>query len=1078
MKIDWDRYNKDQQLARSERRSYEFLASLQQAGTRKDAVLQRLIQRRDATSGWVKKEYAALAQGLDTEFRARINAMQDNESMRYASMEELRDFLNAYEQKVEDHEQYMKTAGSILFGNTQLALKQYETSRKVIFGGEVTEELRASLQDAEQKLADVKNGAARAGLGILEEKETDAQKDWNTVDTKRVVANAEVQELKKKVDVAKKAQKDLPTEQAALENLRKEKTDKGTEVADKKKELEKKERNARDAGVDLKPTRDETVAEIERKANAEVTPLRADPTKTEEVKKRLEKRDADIVLVDEIEGAKQEIKVIEDRITEIGGDASGLIKRQAAKVKKLETDAKPLPALENALKDKQEEEQRLVNEAQPLKKDYDEAKKAADKVRNSIAPAEQAVADARKKLEDAKKLVAPRTVTEEQRKEFIAQANATLNEINEEGFHLRNQFERRTGKMNARLLSLARQKTDILEDLARERGLAADHDSVRKLLGSIKGEKRYLMEFGDDEARLVHLHALETELSKKLAQTLKAETDTASDRKKKVPFEEQKRIIEQEMMALEEYQPETGKARIDELKAKAGELVKVQHAELRKETNAALVKSDGGDVPEETLEKALALLRKEGNFIKKYRGPAERFAYLQEEYAKITQKIAQQRGVALHGEAQRVVNTGTAIRRPEIDTLRNLIKTEQNQGEGVDARARREVEALKNEQLPKLATETDRLLIPAINSPERAPKMQALTALLEEARLLFTHFLDSSADRRSQLKAVAETLLRQIAEQSDVAAERATAGATNQHFREAYGLLSQERSFLMGNRDIALLVPDRLMTLQSTENALDSRMLDGALALQERALKTKAVADVDAADQFLQLVRERAQFTVPEQKVVLMAVIEKAQRTLSAVRKQSAEREGLERADREIDVQEIIDSINQRFYTVKNDSPQALQQDENMRQKMLSQMQKDLKTLEDNLFRGTETQKIKMQSLITQIADASWEQLRTQEEKEKMFKQNFSLMVQEAKAKVTEMRQPLAGATLEKYTEIIKAGQAVLTKAQGYVDVADSYRMDRKQVEALSATMAEITAEIDRMRKVVKTFKKGGTQRS
>lgn len=654
--------------------------------------------------------------------------------------------------------------------------------------------------------------------------------------------------------------------------------------------------------------------------------------------------------------------------------------------------------------------------------------------------------------------------------EFLADAGVLLAQIQEEGRYMREHF-RGEEETESRSIELMLRRTNVATEIAnRTKG----EKDVRTALDYARGELRWLKRNADQhEARIAQLEPLVQRFGEQYCDLLRLKTEASFED----PLKQQWQPIQREIMALEEYMPVTRKARIEELRQVANRLVEIDHGALEQKTNEALTDCDNLSVPEGTIRHALSMLRQEGVFLKKYGDRNNRFAYLQEQNAALSQKLAAMRGQALRAEATGLT-AGSKDRTGHIETVQNLIDTEQRLGEGTNLRSREDVEALKQEQLAGLAQETDRLLIPAINSPERAPKMQALTVLVEEARLLFTHFLDSSVDRRSQLKAVAETLLRQIAGQTDVVAERCTVpAALEPHFREGFRLLREERTFLQSNRDLQRLSPDRLNRLQDTEMVLDSSLGRAMANAVERAVGTKTVADLDVAQQFLRLMEERAPFVVGDQSIVVTANLQSARRSLDMVRARSVEREGLERAESAIDVQAKIAEITTRLQRVAIDSPRTWQES-NQREEMVAQLKKDMQILEENLPRATAAQRAQMQSLIAQIADASWEKLRTQEEKEKMFKQNFSLMVQEAKAKVAEMRQPLAGATLEKYTEIIKAGQAVKTKAQGYVDVAGDYHTDPEQTQALRDLMGDLTAEITRMQKIVATYKQGGAQRS
>jgi len=484
---------------------------------------------------------------------------------------------------------------------------------------------------------------------------------------------------------------------------------------------------------------------------------------------------------------------------------------------------------------------------------------------------------------------------------------------------------------------------------------------------------------------------------------------------------------------------------------------------LRKETDPAIIACHGMDVPVEIMENALSLLRKEGNFIKKYRGPADRFAYLQDEYGKIQQQLAARRGQALRSEATGLT-AGSKDREGRIQTVEDLISTEKRLGEGVNPRARADVEELKREQLAGLAKETDTVLREALNNSDRNAKKQAVAVLLEEARLLQTHFFDTSRARLVQLGTTAQLLLTQISEQTDDAvAKTKMDGADDTVFRDAFRLIDDERSLLGKNRELQTFAAKRTEELSKQRRDMLSRAISRLDPLVTRAKETKLTADIDAAQKVIRLLRERiGDYSENPAIIAAGAQLDRDERDLAQIRTQSTERDRLMEAGQEVAVQEIIDPIRQRFLTVNNESPLALHENEAMRQKMLSQMQKDLKTLEDNLSRGTEAQKIRMQSLMTDISSAIWEKLQKPEEREQIYRRNLQLMIAEAKAKSEQLGQPVANPTVTAVEQIIKDAKLVLTKAQSYADAAPGYRVEAAQLAPLQTHMNAIREHVTR----------------
>ncbi|MDD4287788.1 MAG: hypothetical protein PHN33_05570 [Candidatus Peribacteraceae bacterium] len=620
--VDQEAKNADIRDATMRRNGQEYIAKLQGAGARKTEILQRLKERHDATQGWVRKEYENLARGLNAAYAEKIKMIRENEWNRYTLVLGLEDVLKQYETKVTDHEEYLKTAGSIYYKRTKAALDAYGTSRKAVFGPEVKRELTEKVSQAEQALQKAKDEAARAGLGALEEREEDARKAWDGKDIDRVRVNAQVQELQTKVTEAETAGTDMLTEQGKLDVLKKDKTDTEKSVSEKKEELEGKVREAARAGLNPLGTHtsdDWIEKEWVRGRIAKIDP--ADLKKAEKIKQYTEEGDEWIKKVKEIYKLESDIKDLEKHVKDLDDSVKGSIKKQAAVVKALEAKSKTLPKLQTDLADKKKEEATLKKELAPLQKEYDDAKKAADTVRKPVTDAERALTIAtvnRDKAVEGKR----RVPSDKEKQEFVAQADATLRTINMEGFHLQNQFEGRTDGMNARIVFLRRQRTEILEDLVRERGLHADRDTVRALLDNIHFEKQYLLKYGHDDARLTHLNDLETEWAGKMWNIVKKETDDILSPARPGAPEEQERIIKQELKFLAEYpQGPAGAARIAILNsaepAVPGELQKVRdalHKPLTLATDGSVEKARKSlTVPE--IQDAIQKIRTEGSFL-------------------------------------------------------------------------------------------------------------------------------------------------------------------------------------------------------------------------------------------------------------------------------------------------------------------------------------------------------------------------------------------------------------------------------------------------------------------------------
>ena len=1005
------------------------------------------------------------------------------------AVEQLNGIVDVYWERAKGKQGELRQTNEGIRKETDQMLANYDVLLDKVYGDKAIRQAKQQVAAAKSALQAAKVNAADQGLPQL-------KKNRNKLDRERTTKQTALDAKKRALDTAKakvqteteaKAKLDaLPVEIQKLEDDLKPVKDAAdaAQLAVDQKRTEAVANNVDVAYLDPTKKVDDILIVRNQAADAEKAAVVGGPVlRAQEIAKIDAKLNKDIPLIRAFYEAKAELDGAKRKVTAAQKALTDALKKVTDEETALRIAPVPAKPWRERIAAATEARQKLLDKAQakvtpledavlPLEQEMDEKyttplQELDDQIQSlqdPVTQAQEAVRTAEQRVTNLRGVVVT-PASPEQQKDFLGQSRTLLTQINKEGKYMRDHFSGEQA-VESRTIDLVKRRTDVAAEIAER---STEEKDVRAALNYAKEEYRWLNKQADQHAdRIAELLPIVRSLSQKYCEMLQQKTEASIGKS----LDERWQPIQQELMALQEYQPVTGKARIEALKQRADQLVDERHAPLKLVTNTAIIECDGGSVTEDLLRHTLSAINREGVFLKKFGDRSNRFAYLREQHAKFTQQLAEKRGEQLRGEATRVANTGTMGGKRSIDTIRDLIDTERGMGEGTNARSRQDVETLKQAQLEPLAQETDRVLIPAINNPDRSAKMRALTTLLEEVQVLFTHFLDRSADRIAQLRAVAETLLKQIAEQSDTAAERATAdGATDRHFREGYSLLAQERSFLTNNSALVRLVPNRLATLQSTENALDKRLIDKAQAAEQRALETKTVADLDAADQFLRLMGERVPFIAPEQRVIITAAVEKAQRALGAVRAQSAEREGLKRAGVEVDVESKIDEIHQRLQRVQIESPSTWEET-NQREQMVAQLKKDAQVLQENLPRASNAQRIRMEFLITQIADATWEKLNTQEEKEKIYKKNFSLMLGEAKTKLAEMRNPLASPTLEQYDAIIRAGQVVHGKAQGYVDVAATYRMDRKQVEALRDLMTELTAEITRTQQVVATFKR------
>lgn len=987
-------------------------------------------------------------------------------------------------------QQEFRDANARLRAETEQATANYESGLTSAMGGRevrtATTEIRAAT--AARKRAELQ--AAEAGLPELLAKKQKLERDRGTsplmanLAAKKTALETAERTLKDTQDAKAKAEA-LPAEVQKLE----EDLAKATEAKSAaQKVVEGKQLDAAAAGVKAdyltRPKALEAVTACNTDAEAAKTAVPAGPGRDAEVARIEAKRVKDVQIIRDFFTAQDLVKAEQTKETAARTALNGVKTKLAAEETALglppAAPTMPLRArveaitkayekkvkdAEKAVTDLEEEVTKLEEEIEekflnPLQDLEDQIKPLQEPLDAAIA-AEKAAKAKAGRIKTAKKSETPDA---NQQAEFVKGARGLLTQINREGTYMRQHFSGEQ-PVEQRTIDLVKRRTDVAADIAER---TKEEKDVRSALDYAREELRWLKRNADQhEARIAELLPLVQQLGEKYCEALRKKTEASGGK----PLAERWQPIQQEIMALQEYMPVTGKARIDALQAKAKELVTLQHAELRRETDDAILSCRGMDVPEETMSTALSLLRKEGNFIRKYRGPEERFAYLQEEYGKIGQQLAARRGQTLRREATDLT-AGPKNREGRMQAVEDLISTEKRLGEGVNPLARADVEELKREQLTELAKETDAVLKAAINSPDRATKLNALNALLEEAVLLQTHFQPTSAERIVQLRNAATQLLNDVANGTQIALDQCnTDGATVPHFREAFRMLAEERSFLQKNRAFQTIAAARLAELEQKEIALDTRMMEHANTVVAKAVSVQTVENLDTAQAFTQLMIERAPLVSPARKIVFTAALEKLQASLKTIRGVRAEERGLEQARTEVEVQGKIDPIRERLERVKIESPTTWEES-GTRMKMLAQLRQDIKTLNDSLPLATNRQKIAMQTLIADIEKTIWEKLQNSNERKQIFLKNLPLMAQEAQATALSLREPVTPPTLAEHERRIAGAQNVLMKAQGYVDVAPDYSVTPAQLDPLKKAMATLTAEITTMQKVVETYRR------
>ncbi len=535
---------------------------------------------------------------------------------------------------------------------------------------------------------------------------------------------------------------------------------------------------------------------------------------------------------------------------------------------------------------------------QPLKRLDQQIKQ----LEGPIQKAKQAIDAATTKQENLKTVVVMPNA--DRQKKFLADAGALLKQINTEGRYMREHF-RGEEETESRSIELMQRRTNVAVEIADRSKTEKD---VHTALAYAAGELRWLERNADQHSdRIAALEPLAQKLGEQYCAMLRAKTD-ASRRK---PAAERWKLVQQELMALEEYKPETGKARIEELKGITDGLIDGRRNQLMKVTNPLIIACDGGGVPQETIRHALSVVTQEGIFLKKFGDRNNRLAYLRGQHAVLTERLATMRGQELRREATQVTTVGGVTGARNVETLREFVVTEQKLKSGADVRARSEVEQMREELLAATAEETDRDLINAINSPDREKKLQAIPVLLTEGRLLYTHFRDRTADRRKQLTDVAETLCNQLNKQTDEAARRCDSlSATVPQFREAFAFVTQERSLLHGNRELQVLTSQsgRLQVLNNMESTLDQRLVMSWSYAMDEVVRSHTVADYNTLLLFTRLMRER----VGKSSIVMTAHLKDAEEYFAQSRAKSVEGEALERAERRVNIDNQIKEIKDR----------------------------------------------------------------------------------------------------------------------------------------------------------------------
>jgi len=616
------------------RNGQEYIAKLQGAGARKTEILQRLKERHDATQGWVRKEYENLARGLNAAYAEKIKMIRENEWNRYTLVLELEGVLKQYETKVTDHEEYLKTAGSMYYRKTQSAWKQYEMSRKPVFG-EDSRDLRDRVAEAKQQLRQAEADEVRSGVRQVETQVATKKRETAQKRAEATAAETDAKAAEKSVKDAKDLQEKVAENDATLKGLKDEfKELDATKIPAAETAYNNAVRDAKFGGISdpekanlIKNLEDKTTAEMEN-VRTRVAPYNIpgynnpakQKAKIDELKKTF---DDQKTLIEAVQTKKKEWEDLKKTKADFEDPANGKIQMLETQVGFDKNTILRIPILEKMAQTARGNVKPLEEEAKNLEGELKKMEKKLSELQKPKKTAQKALDDAKARLAEAQKSFKLPAVIENQRREFVAQADATLRTINMEGFHLQNQFEGRTARMNARIVFLRRQRTEILEDLVRERGLNADRDTVRALLDNIHFEKQYLLRYGHDDARLTHLNDLETEWAGKMWKIVKKETDDILSPARPGAPEEQERIIKQELKFLAEYpQDPAGATRIAELTMQevgkpAGKLQEVwdrMHAPLAVETDDALVfVQKEKTVP--LIQDAIQKIQTEGSFL-------------------------------------------------------------------------------------------------------------------------------------------------------------------------------------------------------------------------------------------------------------------------------------------------------------------------------------------------------------------------------------------------------------------------------------------------------------------------------
>ncbi|MDD5075243.1 MAG: hypothetical protein PHO54_05215, partial [Candidatus Peribacteraceae bacterium] len=702
-------------------------------------------------------------------------------------------------------------------------------------------------------------------------------------------------------------------------------------------------------------------------------------------------------------------------------------------------------------------------------------KKKFEAAQLPIETAEKNLAKERANLTEQMKLA--REAIPGEKREYRDVAMTTVAAINDEGSYLWQNMKENKEDVS-RMAELMQKKTDIFAEIL-QNGDPTSAD-FRQLFASIRMEHRFLRGnslVAANGERLGKLLELQKTYGPKLLAVLARETKSVYE-DPKATAEDRYNAYQREIMALQEF-PEVGKARIDFLMKEVEVNLHARHMPLKDKANEAIQRSTDMGASNEVLQQAIDAINAEGTFLRRYGDRENRFAYLRETRQKINNKLTAQHGQEYYKEANELT-AGVKNRAGRIETVQQLIESGKSEsGKRATGEWKANVEELKQEQLRGLAVETDKVVVQAINNPRREVKMQALSALTDEAKLLYMHFRDrpQNLSRIVELEGAAVKLLDQIAEDTRQNVNQCRLeNASPEHFRAAFNAMKTEFAMLTQSRWFQLMQPARSQEIQAESESTDGRLISVGGNAILYAMQHQSVAQIDYALKFLDLMEERIPITaLAENRISTRAAYRDVRGDLAKMRAQNGETEGVLNAERHVEVQGVIDTVREHLRTIGTDSAEARDEpygNAAERNKQLEMLNADKRKLQNAISSASEKQVGAINGLITQIDDAIPAFLKTPQENKKIFKGNFNLMVGEIRGIVQTMRQKVPYPSAEAYRERVKANRQTLEKAQGYVDVADDYGIAKAQVEALKELMADLQGVVTRDQNVIDTYKR------